>query len=208
MQDLRNDLGLSPEQAAGILGNIGVECGEFRHMQELRPTSGRGGYGWMQWTGKRRVDFENWAQKQGLDKWSYEANLGFLIEELKGTEFCQPREPAASDHGGRRRGRLHAKERTPGCSQSWQSGAPRPRRFERLQGGVPCLTINEFPSGCAANIFGCPFGWQSRPLPVSWAFISANMRLKRRRAKRTSRASRLQRCAILLRAFNTPRRTS
>lgn len=86
MRRLRDDLGLSPEQAAGVLGNIGVECDQFRHMQEIRPIRGRGGFGWMQWTGPRRVAFEAWAQQRGFDIRSDDANYGFLVTELKGSE--------------------------------------------------------------------------------------------------------------------------
>ena len=87
MQQLRDTLGLSPEQAAGILGNIGVECGQFRQMQEIRPVSGRGGLGWMQWTGSRRRAYESWAQEKHLDPLSDDANFGFLLFELKGSEL-------------------------------------------------------------------------------------------------------------------------
>ncbi len=86
MQRLRDDLGVSPEQAAGVLGNIGVECDQFRQMQELGPIRGRGGFGWMQWTGPRRVAFESWATEHGLDKRSDAANYGYLIKELTGDE--------------------------------------------------------------------------------------------------------------------------
>lgn len=75
---------LTPEQAAGIVGNLAYESGEFRHLQEIAPASGRGGYGWAQWTGPRRVAFENWCDDNGLSPASDEANYGFLVAELRG----------------------------------------------------------------------------------------------------------------------------
>ncbi|MBV8338006.1 MAG: hypothetical protein JO358_21770, partial [Alphaproteobacteria bacterium] len=55
MNSLVKDLTLTAEQAAGILGNIGWECGLFNHLQEQNPIGGgRGGLGWCQWTGPRR----------------------------------------------------------------------------------------------------------------------------------------------------------
>src|SRR5207237_660573 len=69
-----------------ILGNIGHECGGFRLMQELRPTSGRGGFGWVQWTGPRRVAFEKFCDDNGLEPTSDAANYRFLKLELQTTE--------------------------------------------------------------------------------------------------------------------------
>ena len=87
MRDLMRDLGLTGVQAAGILGNIGHECAGFRLLQEQKPIrGGRGGWGWCQWTGPRRTEFENWATEKGYDYSSYEANYGFLLRELRGTQ--------------------------------------------------------------------------------------------------------------------------
>lgn len=83
--DLVRDLKLTPEQASGIVGNGGAESG-LKAIQEKNPTSGRGGYGFFQWTGPRRTAFEAWCKAQGLKQDSYEANYGFLVHELKTTE--------------------------------------------------------------------------------------------------------------------------
>jgi hypothetical protein len=87
MRRLIDDFNLTPVQAAGILGNIGAECGGFKLLQELRPTvaGSRGGWGWCQWTGPRRRQFEAWASEQNLDFSSDEANYGFLRFELTET---------------------------------------------------------------------------------------------------------------------------
>lgn len=82
--DLKNDFGLTDIQAAAIVGNLVVETGNFSSLQEINPTvqGSRGGYGIAQWTGPRRVAFENWAEQNNLPVESYEANYGFLKEEL------------------------------------------------------------------------------------------------------------------------------
>lgn len=82
--DLKTDFGLSDVQAAALVGNLVVETGNFRTLQEINPTvkGSRGGYGIAQWTGPRRVAYENWAEQKGLPIDSYEANYGFLKEEL------------------------------------------------------------------------------------------------------------------------------
>lgn len=82
---LMADLGLTREQAAGIVGNLGQESG-LLPINEIRPVSGRGGFGWAQWTGPRRVAFEDWAKAHGTSVTEPEANYGFLIEELRGPE--------------------------------------------------------------------------------------------------------------------------
>jgi hypothetical protein len=85
MRDLIRDLGLTAVQAAGILGNIGLECGGFQHLQEIHPVAGGiGGLGWCQWTGSRRTKFLNWVTENGLDYSSYKANYGYLLHELQG----------------------------------------------------------------------------------------------------------------------------
>lgn len=82
--DLKTDFGLNDVQAAALVGNLVVETGNFRSLQERNPTvaGSRGGYGIAQWTGPRRVAFENWAEQNGFPVDSYEANYGFLKEEL------------------------------------------------------------------------------------------------------------------------------
>ena len=85
MEKLKRDFSFSTIQAAAILGNMGHECNGFLSMQEISPTAGRGGYGWCQWTGPRRRDFEAWCDDRGLDISSDQANYGFLKLELSTT---------------------------------------------------------------------------------------------------------------------------
>ena len=57
-------------------------------MQERAPAvpGSRGGYGWAQWTGPRRLAFEAWGSTPGLDAASDEANYGFLCAELRSAQ--------------------------------------------------------------------------------------------------------------------------
>ena len=48
----------------------------------------RGGFGWAQWTGPRRREFEAYAKENNLDPKSDEANYGFLVHELHGKQFA------------------------------------------------------------------------------------------------------------------------
>lgn len=86
VSDLMRDFGFTREQASGIVGSLAHETGGFRHFQEIEPTipGSRGGYGYAQWTGDRRVAFEDFAAKSGLPLTSYEANYQFLKRELEG----------------------------------------------------------------------------------------------------------------------------
>lgn len=87
LADLQRDYGLTKEQAAGIVGNLSHESGDFETLQEINPLvpGSRGGFGYAQWTGPRRRAFEQWVQQSALDPTSYEANYGFLREELDNT---------------------------------------------------------------------------------------------------------------------------
>lgn len=88
MKRLQEDFGLTKEQAAGVMGNLGHESGGLNTLQERNPIvpGSRGGYGWAQWTGPRRKAFEKWAADNGhTDLSSDEANYGFLKHELRTT---------------------------------------------------------------------------------------------------------------------------
>lgn len=88
MARLMREFGLTKEDAAAVVGNLGHESGGFRLLQEIKPTvaGSRGGYGWAQWTGPRRRAFEAWCQIKGLKPSSDEANYGYLVVELRGSE--------------------------------------------------------------------------------------------------------------------------
>ncbi len=87
MKNLMTDFGLTKEQAAGIVANLGHESAGFTAYQEKNPLGGgRGGAGWAQWTGPRRRQFEAWAARNGLDPRSDAASYGFLKHELQTSE--------------------------------------------------------------------------------------------------------------------------
>lgn len=85
---LMRDFPLGLEDAAAIVGNLGHESGGFESLQEIKPTvpGSRGGYGWAQWTGPRRREYEAYCARNGLDPAGDKANYGFLFVELRGTE--------------------------------------------------------------------------------------------------------------------------
>ena len=82
------DFGLTTFQAAGMFGNFGHETGGFLHWQEIKPVvkGSRGGFGWAQWTGQRRKEFEAYCARNWHDPKSHDTNYGFLYFELTGTE--------------------------------------------------------------------------------------------------------------------------
>lgn len=89
MTDLIRDFHFEAFQAAAIPGNAGTESGGFTKTQEENPTSGRGGLGDFQWTGPRRVQFEQWIARHSDQGWTsrtYEANYSMLFRDLIGSE--------------------------------------------------------------------------------------------------------------------------
>ena len=80
------DFGFVVDDTAVIAGNAGHESNGFTAMQEIKPRAGRGGFGWFQWTGPRRRAFEAFCARERLDPSSDEANIAFLIVELRGPE--------------------------------------------------------------------------------------------------------------------------
>lgn len=85
--DLQIDLHLKEFQAAGILGNLAQETGNFQFLKEMNPLieGSDGGLGYAQWTASRRIDFLIYAETQ--DVMSYDVNYGFLLSELRGPYY-------------------------------------------------------------------------------------------------------------------------
>lgn len=87
---LQSELGLTPAQAAGVLGNFKREAGEDLATNRneggaMGLPSGRGGYGLAQWTGPRQQALINFA---GTPQRAADLNtqLQFLKHELTGPE--------------------------------------------------------------------------------------------------------------------------
>lgn len=85
---LMDDFEFTPEECYAIVGNLAHETGGFRYMQEIKPTvkGSKGGYGWAQWTGPRRRQFEKFCADSKLSVDSDEGNYQFLRWELQNTE--------------------------------------------------------------------------------------------------------------------------
>lgn len=88
MGRLMKDFSIDVGRSAAIVGNLGHESGGFKFLQEIKPLipGSRGGYGWAQWTGPRRVQFEAYCKANNLKPESFEANYGFLKWELINSE--------------------------------------------------------------------------------------------------------------------------
>lgn len=83
--------GLKDYQAAAVPGSFGRETGGFQFLREMGQPRGRGGYGWGQWTGSRRVDFLNYCHDRGYDWASDEGNLNYFLADLdKHYRFLPP----------------------------------------------------------------------------------------------------------------------
>ncbi|MDP4024468.1 phage tail tip lysozyme [Methylobacterium sp. NEAU 140] len=82
------DLGLDKLETAGIFGNLAVESDQFRALQEYKPvvSGSRGGWGWPQWTGPRRRQFEAWAAAKHFKLDDPEAFYQYMLVELRGPE--------------------------------------------------------------------------------------------------------------------------
>lgn len=72
---------------AAAIANGAHESGRFILLQEIRPTvaGSKGGFGWFQWTGPRRRDFEAYCAQHNLAPTSPEANYSFFIHEITNT---------------------------------------------------------------------------------------------------------------------------
>ena len=88
MDLLMRDFGISDLSAAAIVGNLGHESNGFSSLQEINPTvrGSRGGYGYAQWTGPRRREFEAYCERNNLNPAGQKANYGFLFIELNTSE--------------------------------------------------------------------------------------------------------------------------
>jgi hypothetical protein len=75
-----SSVGLSPEQAAGIMGNIYEESG-FNPDLEENTTRAEKGYGIVQWTFGRRTALEDAAKAQNVEVSDLGFQLAFMVQE-------------------------------------------------------------------------------------------------------------------------------
>lgn len=85
---MAENFGFGVDDAAAIAGNAGHESGGFTKLQEIKPVvkGSRGGFGWFQWTGPRRRAYEKFCSDKKLDPASDEANIQFVVYELRSSE--------------------------------------------------------------------------------------------------------------------------
>src|SRR5262245_41324738 len=78
--------GVPQHAAQGEVMNFMDESGLNTGIQDLAPTSGRGGYGLAQWTGPRRVALEEYARAQGKPVNDLDVQLNYFMHENLGPE--------------------------------------------------------------------------------------------------------------------------
>lgn len=79
MSRLVEDEGLTPQAAAGIVGNLRHESG----LNPAIPGDSGTSIGWAQWHKERADDFREWTAKNGYDSTTDEGNYAYLIHDLK-----------------------------------------------------------------------------------------------------------------------------
>lgn len=82
---LTEELELCPAAAAGIMGNVMIECG-FDPDLEVIDTNNKPSYGLMMWNGSRYESLKVWCAENGYKKSDPEGQLGWLKWELNNTE--------------------------------------------------------------------------------------------------------------------------
>ena len=93
------DFNASDKDAAAVFGNAGYESNGFTNLQEIKPVvkGSKGGYGWFQWTGPRRREYEAYCKRNNLNPADNDSNYKFLFVELTSTEkHALPKLKAAS----------------------------------------------------------------------------------------------------------------
>ena len=82
---LTNELGLNSAAAAGIMGNVMIECG-FDPSLEVIDTNNKPSFGIMMWNGPRYESLKKWCEENGFDKTDPRGQMGYLKWELENTE--------------------------------------------------------------------------------------------------------------------------
>ena len=82
---LTSELSLCPAAAAGIMGNIMIEC-SFDPSVEAMDTNGLYSFGLMMWNGPRYERLKKWCSDHGYKKEDPLGQLGYLKWELENTE--------------------------------------------------------------------------------------------------------------------------
>lgn len=80
--------GVPQHAAMGLVGNYTVESGLNPGINEISPTvpGSRGGFGYAQWTGPRRRQYEAYAAERGASLDDWRTQLDFTVHELNTSE--------------------------------------------------------------------------------------------------------------------------
>lgn len=81
---LAAEFDLTPEQTAGVFGNLAHESGKFRFFKEIGSGANSGGRGWAQWTRERRIAFLGYCKAHRLDPTTDQASYTYLLVEFHG----------------------------------------------------------------------------------------------------------------------------
>ena len=81
--ELMKRLEIPIDAAAGLVSNLNAESGLQGIPNAEVPFTSTSAFGWAQWVGPRRKKFDKFVADHGLDPKSDEANMGFLVQELK-----------------------------------------------------------------------------------------------------------------------------
>ena len=93
---LTGQAGLSPEQAAGVMGNISQESG-FKPDLVENTSRAEKGYGIVQWTFGRRTDLENAAKEKGVEPSDLGFQLAYMVQESQSRKVSS--QAAAQGYG-------------------------------------------------------------------------------------------------------------
>ncbi len=84
---LTTELDLNPAAAAGIMGNIAIEC-RFDPTCEVMDTNDKLSFGLMMWNGPRYETLKKWCAANGYKHTDPRGQLGYLKWELTNTEIA------------------------------------------------------------------------------------------------------------------------
>ena len=172
-------------------------------MQEIAPRAGRGGLGFFQWTGPRRVAFEAWLKRKGAKPDDLDASYAFLVRELRGPEKRAVAATRAAsgleakvrafEQAFERAGVKHYPSRVAWAQVAlgiWQAqGGKVPKTTPAKPAGPPAAKPASKPEVVTVEPQTAPSTWWERLLGVRRPAARAGGRMVRARAPRHARRS-------------------
>ena len=148
---------LSPEQAAGVMGNIQQEStyqGKvFNPFAEENPGGNTGGYGLAQWTGSRRTDLANAATAAGVPISSIYLQLEFLYTESAEKRMSKTI-PGIKEWEGLKE-QTSVMNATVYFHDNFERSGDTPEFVRRVRGGNAQKWFDEFATKVVANTGAC-----------------------------------------------------